>query len=206
MMKSIGSRFNERPDPLGRVRLLERLVVEDEIAVRRADLPRPLGGQGCGEGAAHSGSNVFGRHDAIGEDVPDRPPPTLDDAVRATDDGELAADHAGSEDRRERLAGPGARPVADTLPLSDANGEMPLHQVRQGRLAVDVEGVAVRNGKVLSLAILLKEPGPDLLGVSLALERLRPAPRPRLRPGRRASISWPARRRSGIRRPLRPRN
>ena len=45
---------------------------------------------------------------------------------------------------------------------------MPLHEVRQCRLAVDAEGVAHRQRKVFGLAVLVQEPSPDLhvLGMS----------------------------------------
>ena len=91
----------------------------------------------------------FGGDDAIRKDVRDGVPPALDNAVWTANHGQLAADHAGSEDGRERLAGPCARPVADPLLLSDADGEVALHQVRRARLAVDGESDSRAEWQVL---------------------------------------------------------
>src|SRR5262249_39000819 len=97
-------------------------------------------------------------HHAVGEDVHDRLPPALDHAIRAANHGQLTADHAGCEYGRKRLAGPGARPVPDPLPLPNPHGEVPLHEIRSLRFAVYMESVASQNGEGLRLAVFVKKP------------------------------------------------
>ena len=118
-MKSIASRLRQGRGHAGRIGLLKRFVVEDQVAVRFRVCRGPVGGE------------RLGGYDTVGENLADLLAPAFDDTVRAADDGQLASNHSGSQDSRERLAGPGARPVADALLIADADGEMPLHEVRQ---------------------------------------------------------------------------
>jgi hypothetical protein len=82
-------------------------------------------------------------------------PPAFDHTVRAANNRELTPDNPGSQNGRERLTGPGARPIANAFPLPDANGEVSLHEIRGLRFAVNLESVADRNGEVFRKAIFI---------------------------------------------------
>ena len=141
-----GLALDEGADALGRIGLLERFVVEDQITVRFRVRRGPVGANVLAA-TMLSGkiSRIFSHQPSttlFGQQTTVNWLPTTREARTAA--SVLPA------------------PVPDQLPtrflLADADGEMSLHEVRRRSLAVDAKGVAVRNGEVFCLAILVKEP------------------------------------------------
>ena len=163
--------LRELPHLVLRIFLLKRLVIQDNVTLRRRRLAHA-------RRVFRSGRPIrrerFRRHQTVGIRFQNRRLPSLHHAVRTANHRELCADHAAGQHRRQRLARARARPVAFPPLLLNPRRHQPLHEIRQRRSALDRERIARRNRQRFHALILGQKfrAHPLRVGVALEIPRL----------------------------------